>query len=376
MAVPAVLRRPTRLDAGIAAGFTLLAQLEAWLGPTDLARPVHAALSLVTTGALAYRQVLPIAVLAITMAGNVVLNQGGQLSIFGTVLLAAFTAGNLVTGRRAWLALVVGVSPLAVLGVSEARPSDAVAALVFVGGPFALGRLLRDRTRRALESERRAADAEAERDEQARLAAVAERARIAREMHDVVSHAISAMAIQTQAVRRRLRPDQEREADDLRALEVTARQAMAEMRRLFGALRADDEPALLLPRPGLAQLDELVAESRATGVPVALAVEGERRPLAPGVDLAAYRIVQEALTNARKHARGASRVDLRIGFDDRRVVIEVADDGAANGNGAPQGHGLIGMRERVSLYGGTLHTGRRPEGGFEVRATLPAGDDA
>ena len=197
-----------------------------------------------------------------------------------------------------------------------------------------------------------------------------ERARIARELHDIVSHAISVVTVQTQAVRRRLGPEHAREADDLRAVEATAREAMADLRRLFGVLRADGDAPSLAPQPGLGELERLLEQTRAAGLAVELEIEGAAGPLPPGADLAAYRVVQEALTNVRRHAH-ASRATVRLIFGGDRLEIVVDDDGAgASGNG-DGGHGLVGMRERLVLYGGELEAGPRPGGGFRVRATLP-----
>jgi signal transduction histidine kinase len=177
--------------------------------------------------------------------------------------------------------------------------------------------------------------------------------------------------VQTQAVRHRLGDADSADARDLRAVEATARQALAEMRRLFGVLRAEGENVALEPQPGLDQLDDLLEQSRAAGLPVDVRTEGERAPLPPGVDLAAYRIVQEALTNARRHAAPA-RARVTLQYRDDTLDILVEDDGAgasaANGTG---GQGLTGMRERVRIYGGSLEAGPRPEGGFRVHAEVP-----
>jgi signal transduction histidine kinase len=179
------------------------------------------------------------------------------------------------------------------------------------------------------------------------------------------------VAIQTQAVRRRLRPEQEREATDLAAVEATARQALAEMRRLFGVLRADGESASLTPQPGVAELERLVAGAGSSDRPVRLTVRGEPYPLAPGVDLAAYRIVQEGLTNALRHS-GAASVEVGVGYDPTHLEIWVTDDGRGLA-AAPEGggHGLVGIRERVALYDGTLTLQPGPRGGTTLLARLP-----
>ena len=231
------------------------------------------------------------------------------------------------------------------------------------------------RTRRAYLAalEERAERLERERDEQAHRAVAEEQARIARELHDVLAHNVSVMVVQAAAGRDVFdsRPGQAREA--LRSIEQTGRAALQELRRLLGAVRSDGETPLE-PQPGLVDLDELVEQVRRAGLAVDLHVEGSPRPLAAGVDLSAYRIVQEALTNAIKHAH-ASSADVLVRYEDDRVELVVADDGVGAANGSGGGHGLIGMRERVSLYGGELDAGARPEGGFLVRASLPAPDE-
>jgi signal transduction histidine kinase len=217
---------------------------------------------------------------------------------------------------------------------------------------------------------------ERERDQRIAEALAAERGRIARELHDVVGHSISVMGIQAGAVRMRMGDDQAREREALMAVERTGRQAVGEMRRLIGLLRtAPDEVSS--PNPSLRRIEQLVAEARQTGLSVDLRITGSLEALPPGVDLAGYRIVQEALTNALKHAPG-SRVSVDIRAERDRLDIEVCDDGGA-APAAPDvnghvGHGLIGMRERASLYGGSLTTGAAPGGGFRVRARIPLED--
>jgi signal transduction histidine kinase len=265
--------------------------------------------------------------------------------------------------------MIVAADALAVLALGQ-DGGDAIFVLVIYAGPWALGQALRSRGHRVDELAARADQLELER-RQAEVAAVeAERARIARELHDVVSHSISVIAVQSQAIRRRLGPEHEREAADLAGVETTARQAMVEMRRLLGVLRSDGERLPLAPNPGLGQLPRLVEQVRASGLAVDVSTSGEPLALPPGVDLAAYRIVQEALTNALKHA-GTAHATVAIGYEAGSIALTVVDNGAganANGNG---GHGLLGMRERVVLYGGTLETGPGADGGFRVHAVLP-----
>lgn len=366
-----LIRRSDMLDAALALALVAVAELEAWLGQTMRPAWLHALVALVAVGSLAWRRRFPLPVLGLVLAGLFILDPQETLSLFAAVVIASFTAGAELDPPRAWLGLALAVVPFwLAFALTGGAPSDFVAVAVLYGGAWGLGRLVRERSQRADQLADRASALERERDERAKQAIAEERARIARELHDVISHSISVIAIQTQAVRRRLGPDHEREADDLRALETTARQAMAEMRRLFGVLRADREPAALTPQPGLDRLEALVEQTRSAGLPVELRVHGQRVRLPPGVDLAAFRIVQEALTNTRKHAGPAhAAVDLRFRERDLELVIE--DDGEGGGparNGA--GHGLVGMRERTRLYGGTLEAGPRPSGGFRVRATL------
>jgi signal transduction histidine kinase len=204
------------------------------------------------------------------------------------------------------------------------------------------------------------------------LAVSEERARIARELHDVVGHSVSVMTVQASAVRRLLKPEQEREREALLIVEQTGREAMAEMRRMVGVLRRPEEAPALAPQPSLDHLDKLVEHARESGLPVKLTVEGDAVQLPAGVDLTAYRLVQEGLTNALKHAR-AKNAEVVVRYSNGFVELSVTDDGTGDGGGDSGGHGLVGMRERISVYGGDLEAGPRPEGGYRLRATLPVG---
>jgi signal transduction histidine kinase len=208
------------------------------------------------------------------------------------------------------------------------------------------------------------------RDERIAAALAAERGRIARELHDIVGHSISVMGVQAGAVRVRLGDDQDRERDALLAVERTGRQAVGEMRRLIGLLRTGPDE-ISSPSPSLRRVEQLVAEMRDAGLSVDLQVTGSLDALPPGVDLAGYRIVQEALTNALKHA-GDARATVRVVYGPDSLELEIADDGAGASAPAPSGgHGLVGMRERVALYGGRFEASRRAAGGFAVRVALP-----
>jgi signal transduction histidine kinase len=216
--------------------------------------------------------------------------------------------------------------------------------------------------------ERRAELAERERDVAAREAVVEERARIARELHDVVAHNVSMMVVQAGAERRVVDVGATHEV--LETIEQIGRGALTEMRRLVGMLRSD-APDPLTPQPGLDDLPTLVTQVREAGLPVELHVDGERRTLPAGIELSAYRIVQEALTNALKHA-GDARAEVHVRYGRESLELEIVDDGAGGAaRAASGGHGLVGMRERVALYGGRLDAGRRASGGFSVRVLLP-----
>jgi len=373
--LPELRRRPAVVDALVALALVALGEVEAWTGTTTRPFWLHALLIVPIMGSLAWRRRFPLLVLGLVVAGVLALDPDGQLSVFAALVIASFTAGAELSPPRAGIGLVLAVVPLwiasAVMGYEV---SDFVAVGVLYGGSWLLGRAMRERGTRAEELAERAARLEREREQEAERAVARERARIARELHDIVSHSISVIAVQSQAVRRRLGHKQTREADDLRAVETTARQAMAEMRRLFGVLRADGEQPSLAPQPGLDQLERLLAETRAAGLSVDMHVEGERVELPPGVDLAAYRIVQEALTNVRKHA-GPAAASVTLRFGERELELLVEDDGTASPAG-DGGYGLVGMQERVMLYGGRLEARPKADGGFFVRATLPFREEA
>jgi signal transduction histidine kinase len=277
---------------------------------------------------------------------------------------------ELRVGIAAFIACVVLGTAVSVT-IGDLAVGNALPALVWWAAAIAIGRGLHER--QALVDLLRERSARLERDRERDLAeaAMEERARIARELHDVIAHAVSVMVVQAGAERRMLEPEQERTADALATIEKSGREALGELRRLLGVLRARDRSEQLAPQPGLAGLPELVADGRRAGQAVDLSVEGEPVSLPPGLDLTAYRIVQEGLTNSRKHAPGAHvRVTLRWNPTD--LEIEMLDDGPGHGaqkNGA--GHGLIGMRERAALYGGSVVAEAGASSGFRVRARLP-----
>ena len=295
-------------------------------------------------------------------------------SFFVIGLAVAFLLGNLRNAWQAGIGLVVIVSSLTFL-VHEI-PGHTTGELVFIPIDFAVawvaGFALRERSEQAEAAEMRATVAERERDAAARIAVAEERARIARELHDIVAHAVSVMVLQVGAVRHKL-PDSE-DRDALTGVERAGRTALAEMRRLLAATREDGEEAELGPQPGLDGLDSLREEIGRAGLPVELHVDGEPYPLPRGIDLSAYRIVQEGLTNALRHAR-ATKADVIVRYRPDEVQLEVRDNGAGTSTTDGLGHGLVGIRERVKIFGGEMATGTANGGGFVLNARLPLSRD-
>jgi signal transduction histidine kinase len=292
--------------------------------------------------------------------------------IFLAGCASVFLVGLLRVRARAVAGLVVAVGVAALVVFRDPLSNvDAFIVTSIIFGiiwtiAFAVGRKFEE----ADEAKERALRAEREREERALAAVTEERARIARELHDVVGHSVSVMTVQASAVRRLLRPEQHRERDALLIVEQTGREALAEMRRMVGVLRRPEEAPALAPQPSLEHLHKLVEQARDAGLPVELRVEGDPQPLPAGVDLTAYRLVQEGLTNALKHAK-AERAEVLVRYGAGDIEVTVSDDGQGSGSGDGGGHGLVGMRERVAVYGGVLEAGARPEGGYRLRARLP-----
>jgi signal transduction histidine kinase len=288
-------------------------------------------------------------------------------------MAAALMLGNLRGERQARAGLAVVVGSAAILVAND--PGHDTADLVFVplifGVIWLVGYALRERAERTEAAEERALRAERDRESAARLAVAEERTRIARELHDVVAHAMSVMVLQVGAVRHKLPEASAEQREALRNVEQTGRTALAEMRRLLDAMRYDGDELELAPHPGLDQLGSLVEDVRASGLDVSLWIGGEPFDLPAGLDLSAYRILQEGLTNVLKHAH-ASRADVEVHYGPDEVRVEVRDDG----RGAPTiadglGHGLVGVAERVKLFGGEMSTGTTSGGGFVLRARIP-----
>jgi signal transduction histidine kinase len=372
------LRGP-KADAALAALLTCLAQVEVWIvGDPDGPRPLVAFAALVMTLSLAWRRRAPVAVAAVVMAALTALalvSNTPDVTVFGiaAVVLAMYSVAAHCELRDALIGGAVVLVPAFVLeAVVDGEFGNFFFIAVMNASVWIAGRAVRSQGSRAARLADRTVVLEREGEQKARIAVSEERARIARELHDIVAHSVSTMVVQAGAERRVLDDGQASTREVLLSIEHTGRQAMAEMRRLLGMLRKDDEELALAPQPSLAHVDVLVDQIRGAGMPVELRVEGEPVPLPPGVDLSAYRIVQEALTNALKHA-GPASATVTVRYDKHELTLAIADSGRGAVNGGGGGHGLVGMRERVALFGGELDAGSRAGRGFAVQARLPLG---
>jgi signal transduction histidine kinase len=381
----AQLRAGDLLDALLALALAATAQYEIWAGPLfddgiPGPRLPNAVLLLLITVPLAWRRRAPTVVFALVLASI-----GLQVSLIDdarsaqppfqhwiALLVVFYSLGAHAERRRALVAGALGggifvVGDLAQLLSGDAGLEDTMPAWFMLAAAYGVGFALRGQRIQSTLLAHRAERLEREREQKARLAVAEERVRIARELHDVVAHAISVIVVQAQAGQRVLEGEQASAREALGSIETTGRQALVEMRRL----RKEDTEIALAPRPSLAYLDVLAERVREAGLPVALHVEGEAKPLPPGVDLSAYRIVQEALTNTLKHAGPASaQVVVRYGAEE--VELEISDDGRGPVDGREGGHGLVGMRERAALVGGHVESGSDGGRGYSVRARLPA----
>ena len=300
-------------------------------------------------------------------------------SLYVAGLAASFLLGSVTDAGQARRGLVLTLAAIEIVVFND--PDHVAGNFIFIPGLMAIawlvGLTMRERARQADAAQERAVQAEREREEGARRAVFEERVRIARELHDVVAHHVSMMGVQAGAARMVVDRDPVKAKDALTAIEASSRQAVDELHRLLGFLRQAGEADDLAPSPGVDQLPSLAAGMSDSDLIVEVDVEGEERPLPPTVDVSAYRIAQEALTNTLKHA-GASRADVRLRYRPGAIELEIVDDGSGDGaaSGGGGGLGLIGMRERAALHGGQLEAGPLPGGGFAVRVTLPTRNGA
>ena len=381
-------RRQRLIDVSIVLVLLVGATGEVVFPDTSSARSsrelLHIALALLTVVPLLWRRSHAIAAtLIVSLAWGLDRALGFPDSITQMSLtIGLYSIGRHAVPRRALRAgTAIGVGILAWTGVGIAVGSADLSVFimilfaVFLFAPLALGMQMRKGFEYRRELEARAAYLLETREELARAAVAEERSRIARELHDVVAHEVNVMVVQAGAARRVLEREPEKASEALLAIESAGREAMVEMRRLLGVLRPDESDGDRTPQPGLASLDRLVEQIREAGLDVELEVNGTVRELSSGLDLSAYRIVQEALTNSLKHAGPLATAKVSIGYEETALRVEVTDDGrgawpaAVEKNGS--GHGLVGMRERVALFGGEIVTGGRSGGGYRVSVKLP-----
>jgi signal transduction histidine kinase len=370
----ALLRRfrvdPVKLDWVVAVLLTIAAELQIWLGAgASRERLVAAAIGPAVAATVAIRRLHPTiagVAAAVLMAGELGFWGDPQIISDGVAYFCSLY-GLAVWAQPRRFAFGASTVTLAGLAASAGPKGNLNKSVPFVVVTLVVMLLVRRVVR---DREQRAEYAERERDLVAREAVVEERARIARELHDVIAHHVSMMVVQAGAERRVLDAAGGSTHEVLETIEQSGRSALTEMRRLLGMLRGEGhEP--LTPQPGLDDVPTLVGQLREAGLPVELRIDGERRELPIGIELSAYRIVQEALTNALKHA-GDARATVHVRYGPDSLELEIADDGPGGSTRASGGgHGLVGMRERVALYGGRLDASRRAEGGFVVRVRLP-----
>jgi signal transduction histidine kinase len=346
------------------------------------------ALGLLSTVPVAWRARRPLTAFAIVLFANgaciyAAVPNGAAFQPFVALTLTAYSVGSRAEGRRAlWVppVLLLASVPVFVAARLHGQQSgNIIPSLVWLVAAWAVGRTVRSWRHKSMALELANCELEEQRELQAQAAVAVERGRIARELHDVVAHNVSMIVVQAGAAARVLLGEQPDVRNALEVIAATGRETVDEMRTLLGVLRSDDGPAALKPQPGLADLDQLVSGVREAGLPVTVRIEGSPRPLPQAMDLSAFRIVQEALTNALKHA-GPARAEVTVRYEDGLVTLEIADTGHGPDGGSitgrGTGHGLVGMRERAAMLGGELEAARADSGGFTVRARLPVATPA
>jgi signal transduction histidine kinase len=376
---------PERALVALAVFFALAQLTEAALSHHAGVRAVTLAFAVLTPVPLAFAWRAPLAsLLAVDLLFLLDAVLGGRLLNASEVAVFLCVVGIFLVGLRAStrdlvVAGVAAVGLLTATSVLEGVSGDMVSGIAWVtivpvGIPALAGRVLRSRNALNRRLDDQAREIESNRADREAAAVLDERTRIARELHDVVAHDVSVMLVQAAAAKRTVPGDPERARVAIAAVEDTGREALGELRRLLGVLRRGDEELALAPQPSLVRIGALVERMRATGLPVELEVAGDPVHLPPGVDAAAFRIVQEALVNVARHA-AATRALVRVDYEPEAVELVVSDDGRGDGP-ILDGRGLVNLRERVALYGGELRAGRRRPRGFELRARLPVGEPA
>jgi signal transduction histidine kinase len=377
---------PVRVDVLLAVVFLVAIEVQAVTAAHPLTRLALGLIGLAVAVAIVMRRRWAIQALLLVcvvfvggrlLIGGHVAGQGGVVGMFG-VLLLFYGCGAFLEGRRAWFGL--GISLALGVALSLGKSSSVLAAVfgdvAFVLLPFLVGRSRRLALAREHAARERAERLDSERERHVRTAALGERMRLAREIHDVIAHSVSVMVIQAAGARTVMDRDPLRAESALRSVERAGREALAEMRRLLGVLADGQDLRALAPQPGLEDLNELVSSTRAAGLNASICVDGDPVAVTQGLSLCAYRVVQEALMNTLKHA-GPTQAEVYLRWCEDALELRVSDTGrvAARGVGEPvagsSGHGIAGMRERAALHGGSVEAGSAPDGGFVVRATIP-----
>ena len=367
-------------DVLFAGALTAFTQYELWVGRAE----VEGSLTLqrgafaVMTLAVAWRRLAPlVAVCAVAVALVVQTVFGGEAPVVGGFLAMIIVTHSVATyqerlGALAGLVVMLAaVETYPLVNQDDIQLADEIGNAALFVVVWGLARAVRNRQNRAEELEDRATRLEREQEAQRKAAVEEERARIARELHDIVAHSVSIMVLQAGGARQLLGEGNERVRQSLLAVEEAGRQALGEMHRLLGILRSEDPGIPSAAQASLRQLDELAEQMRAAGLPVEVVVEGLPQPVAQSIDLSAYRIIQEALTNTLKHG-GPTQARVVVSYKDSVLDLEITDTGRGRAKRVRRGgHGLVGMRERASLFGGSLQAGPRPGGGWVVRAQLP-----
>ncbi|MDJ0925673.1 MAG: sensor histidine kinase [Acidimicrobiia bacterium] len=376
-------RRAITMDVLLAVGLFIsaLGSVTVWDAGDSTARAPDLfgyALVGLQTLPLIWRRRAPVAVLVLTIIGFIIdrgLNYPGSWAVFG-ISVAIYTVGAELEPRRSLLVGAITIDivllwTLVGVFVYDVEWLALLSEIAFLGFPLLVGRETYHRQRRMVELESRAIHAEHEREQRAAEAVVNERVRIARELHDVVAHEMTVMTIQSAGARRVLDSEPARAAAAMASVEAAGHRGLTEMRRLLGMLRTTD-PKSTTPQPGLESLDGLVRQMELAGLPTTLNVDGIVQDLPAGIDLNAYRIVQEALTNTLKHGGPGVTATVSLDYRDDALNIDVMDDGyGAAASSAGDGQGLVGMHERIALLQGSMNAGPRPGGGFRVSAKIP-----
>ncbi len=378
---------PDRQDVLLAGVLLVVGILEALLDQMPGSRLATAAGEVFICGSVVLRRRNPLAAVAI-LGGATLLQQalGGfalnhSYAMVLSAVIVIYSLGAYTEGRTLWFGIALQCALFVVGGLlfnnsGNARAGDAFFGVVMgVALPVSAGIAMRGRRRLVNELHQRSQQLVAEREGRARGAVAAERARIAGELHDVVSHNVSVMVVQAGAARRLIKTDSERASEAMLAIENTGRAALDEMRRLLGVLRRGDEELALAPQPTLRRVDRLVELARADGLDARLQIEGRAVALPLGLDSAAYRIIQQALDSAQAHAPGA-RTDIVVRYGRSELELEVVNGPAVSEPEVKADSVLLGLRERVALFGGDLNAGRRRGGGYALRAKLPLGEPA